>query len=127
LSAAPATLLPMPLEIVQGLGLDRVLFDCRHGHPLVVEFGEPTPFLAAAASLPATKHTKPFFFATSKLLGSNARGIRRGGCGGSQLGLFASTPKIRTGRVHSQSDTEIITEFLGRCYEHDGEQNDATA
>jgi hypothetical protein len=28
-----ATMLPMPLEIVEGLGSDRISFDCSHPHP----------------------------------------------------------------------------------------------
>jgi hypothetical protein len=95
--------------------------------PWLLTLESRLPFWPLPLAYLPRKHTKPFFFTTSKLLGSNARGIRRGGCGGTQLGLFASTPKMRTGRMYSQSDTEIITEFLGRCYVHNGEQNDATA
>jgi len=55
LDVVPATMLPMPLEIVEGCGSDRVSLNCRHRHPLrllTLESSADSPVWAAAASHP---------------------------------------------------------------------------
>jgi hypothetical protein len=52
LNVVPAAVLPMPLEIVERLGLGRVSLNCRHLHPPTAAGRErwaDAPFLTAAA------------------------------------------------------------------------------
>jgi len=58
LNVVPAAVLPMPLEIVERLRLNRILLDCRHRHPLAGEKWADAPSSPLQLCPPMLNYTK---------------------------------------------------------------------